>query len=73
MKNHYFISFTLFVGSLLSGCTGLPEQVTAVSPFSLEQYQGKWYEIARLDHSFERGLETSLRIMLLMMTAVSLC
>lgn len=57
MKNHYFIGFTLFVGSLLSGCTGLPEQVTAVSPFSLEQYQGKWYEIARLDHSFERGLE----------------
>jgi apolipoprotein D and lipocalin family protein len=23
----------------------------------LERYLGKWYEIARLDHSFERGLE----------------
>ncbi|MDQ9090256.1 lipocalin family protein [Pseudoalteromonas haloplanktis] len=57
MKNHYFIGFALFVGSLLSGCTGMPEQVSPVSPFSLEQYQGKWYEIARLDHSFERGLE----------------
>jgi lipocalin len=24
--------------------------------FQLDRYLGKWYEIARLDHSFERGL-----------------
>lgn len=24
--------------------------------FELQRYLGKWYEIARLDHSFERGL-----------------
>ena len=42
--------------SLLSGCTGLPERVTPVKPFEIERYMGKWYEIARLDHSFERGL-----------------
>ena len=27
-----------------------------VNNFKLERYLGKWYEIARLDHSFERGL-----------------
>lgn len=27
-----------------------------VSGFELNKYLGKWYEIARLDHSFERGL-----------------
>lgn len=28
----------------------------AVKNFDLESYLGTWYEIARLDHSFERGL-----------------
>ena len=41
---------------LLSGCVGIPEDVTPVENFHLENYLGKWYEIARLDHSFERGL-----------------
>jgi apolipoprotein D and lipocalin family protein len=30
--------------------------VKPVSGFQAERYLGKWYEIARLDHSFERGL-----------------
>jgi apolipoprotein D and lipocalin family protein len=41
---------------LLSGCTALPENVTPVSDFELKRYLGKWYEIARLDHSFERDM-----------------
>ncbi|OCW97385.1 lipocalin family protein [Alishewanella sp. HH-ZS] len=41
---------------LLAGCTSVPEKVTPVSPFELERYLGTWHEIARLDHSFERGL-----------------
>ena len=41
---------------LLAACLGMPNQVTPVSGFKLERYLGKWYEIARLDHSFERGL-----------------
>ena len=41
---------------LMSGCTGTPKNVRPVDNFSLNQYLGKWYEIARLDHSFERGL-----------------
>jgi apolipoprotein D and lipocalin family protein len=41
---------------LLSGCMGIPENVSPVESFKLEKYLGDWYEIARLDHSFERGL-----------------
>lgn len=41
---------------LLSGCLGMPKLVQPVNDFELNKYLGKWYEIARLDHSFERGL-----------------
>ena len=44
----------------LSGCLGYPKTVVPVQEFELERYLGKWYEIARLDHSFERGLESIL-------------
>ncbi|EGR0207290.1 lipocalin [Vibrio vulnificus] len=40
----------------LSGCLGMPETVKPVDEFNLHNYLGKWYEIARLDHSFEEGL-----------------
>jgi len=42
---------------LLGGCLDVPEGVTVIQDFELDRYLGKWYEIARLDHSFERGLE----------------
>ena len=42
---------------LLIGCVGMPEGVEPVKGFELNRYLGKWYEIARLDHSFERGLD----------------
>lgn len=41
----------------LGGCVGLPENIMPVQGFELQRYLGKWYEVARLDHSFERGLE----------------
>ena len=41
---------------LLSGCVGMPANVQPVGNFELDRYLGTWYEIARLDHSFERGL-----------------
>ena len=42
----------------LGGCsTALPEGITAVTPFDATRYAGTWFEIARLDHSFERGLD----------------
>lgn len=41
---------------LLTGCVSIPEGVKPVENFDLDRYLGRWYEIARLDHSFERGL-----------------
>ena len=54
----------LRIQALLAACllclgacsTAPPKGVTAVTPFDIGRYEGKWYEIARLDHSFERGL-----------------
>jgi apolipoprotein D and lipocalin family protein len=58
LKGNTMKSLTVLVLSLLlSACAGLPEGIEPVSGFRLDQYLGKWYEIARLDHRFERGLE----------------
>jgi len=53
MKN-WLLAVTLT--AVLSGCTGVPAGVTVVKPFDLNAYLGTWYEVARLDHRFERGL-----------------
>jgi apolipoprotein D and lipocalin family protein len=42
---------------LLSACTSIPAGIQPVTDFELPRYLGKWYEVARYDHSFERGLE----------------
>ena len=47
----------LLLSIFLDGCVGLPEGVHPVKEFDLNKYLGTWYEIARLDHSFERELE----------------
>lgn len=47
---------SLIVFVFLSGCVALPKNVQPVGNFKLDRYLGKWYEVARLDHSFERGL-----------------
>ena len=53
--------FLIICTALLSGCLGMPESVKPVSGFELNNYLGKWYEVARLDHSFERGLSQVFR------------
>ena len=52
------LRFALLLAGYLSlqGCSGVPENVTPVTPFELNRYLGEWHEIARLDHRFERGL-----------------
>ncbi len=40
----------------LTSCTAVPDGVEPVRGFEPDRYLGRWYEIARLDHSFERGL-----------------
>jgi apolipoprotein D and lipocalin family protein len=42
--------------SMLLSCTGIPDGLKSVESFEIERYLGKWYEIARLDHSFERNM-----------------
>ncbi|MCE3253579.1 MAG: lipocalin [Cellvibrio sp.] len=41
---------------LLTSCTGVPDNIKPVESFEVNRYLGTWYEIARLDHRFERGL-----------------
>ncbi len=43
---------------ILTGCSSVsvPDGIDTVKDFNLNRYLGRWYEIARLDHSFERGL-----------------
>jgi apolipoprotein D and lipocalin family protein len=47
---------SIFMLLNLAGCSNIPSGVQAVQGFDVNRYLGKWYEIARLDHSFERGL-----------------
>ncbi len=51
------VFLVVFMSLFVSGCLGLPKGVYPVDEFDLNKYLGKWYEIARLDHSFERGLD----------------
>lgn len=52
-------NLTLFISSLLSlSCSvSPPDGLNAVNNFEVSRYLGTWYEIARLDHRFERGLD----------------
>ena len=51
------ITAALCLTALISACsTAPPEGLQSVTPFDVQRYQGTWYEIARLDHSFERNL-----------------
>lgn len=43
--------------ALFSGCAMQPEGLVTVATLDTQRYMGTWHEIARLDHSFERGLE----------------
>lgn len=50
-------ALSVLASAVLTGCIGMPEGIEPVSDFDVERYAGKWYEVARLDHSFERGME----------------
>lgn len=41
---------------LLSGCVTKPANIIPVKNFQADKYLGKWYEIARFDNSFEKGM-----------------
>ncbi|ADZ40880.1 TPA: outer membrane lipoprotein Blc [Yersinia enterocolitica] len=50
---------SVITATLLSVACGVtpPKDMKIVDNFQLPRYLGTWYEIARLDHSFERGLD----------------
>ncbi len=52
------LALPLLLFLVLTGCSsvGVPEGLEPVSGFDADRYLGRWHEIARLDHSFERGL-----------------
>lgn len=52
------MALSVVCASALTGCAAVapPEGITPVTAFDLARYEGRWYELARLDHSFERGM-----------------
>ncbi|KPJ93363.1 MAG: lipocalin [Gammaproteobacteria bacterium SG8_11] len=54
-KMRVYIIFIVSV-EIIYGCVSIPDNVQPIDGFELNRYLGTWYEIARLDHSFERGL-----------------
>jgi apolipoprotein D and lipocalin family protein len=46
----------LLLALAAGACTGIPKGVVPVEGFDVQRYKGEWFEIMRLDHSFERGL-----------------
>ena len=54
----FSLKWLLWLSALmLSACMGVPDKVKVVDSVDARQYLGTWYEIARLDHSFERNLD----------------
>ena len=49
--------FLVSLFSLLAGCSKLTVDNSVVKDFDTERFLGNWYEIARFDHRFERGME----------------
>ena len=58
MKNLIFMALTAcFVP--LTACTKDYDNST-VDQFDLSRYLGEWYEVARYNHSFERGMDNTM-------------
>ena len=50
--------FAVIAATMITGCVSEPKvDNTPVAALDLNRYLGEWYEIARFDHSFERGVE----------------
>ena len=56
MKGMKLLGAFLAVMTSVVGCTAIPRGLEPVAGFDLDRYLGTWYEIARLDHAFERNL-----------------
>jgi len=60
MKKSFSKALALFIGLFTcNACATIPDGAVAIKPFDAERYLGKWYEIARFDFRFERGLNNT--------------
>lgn len=58
MKMRWILALTLGAAALIytSSCASIPKGASAVKPFDVNKYLGKWYEIARKDFKYEKNL-----------------
>lgn len=56
MNKIWGASILLALVLALGACSGKPSNITPVQNFDVNKYLGTWYEIARLENRFERGL-----------------
>lgn len=59
MKHNLLITLLMALFSCGACSAQTVDNAPVTTPFSLDRYLGSWYEIARFDHSFERGLSHS--------------
>lgn len=60
-KSNCSLLLAIIIMSILSircQSSSRASQVQTVNNFDINKYMGLWYEIARLDHSFERGMDS---------------
>lgn len=50
------VACSLGILAVLNSCASIPKKAKAVRNFEVDRYLGTWYEIARLDFRFEKGL-----------------
>ncbi|MEG1979643.1 MAG: lipocalin family protein [Victivallaceae bacterium] len=54
--NNFFLLFSALLGGV-TGCMSPPtSDIPVVENFDIAKYSGKWYEIARMPHRFERDM-----------------
>ncbi len=61
MKNLIYLLCFCPLLCLLS-CQSIPPGVQVLSPFDADRYLGTWFEVARMDFFFERGLNNTTAI-----------
>ena len=50
------LSSMFALATVILACAGVPRGLTPVTGFDPDRYLGKWYEIARFDHTFEKNM-----------------
>lgn len=59
MRRTIFMLSALVLAGWLTGCrSGVREDFPVLPDFNVERYLGQWYEIARIDHRFEKGMDS---------------